>query len=79
MDNTDARYAEVSEEFGVILRRLARGYETDPERRLDLLQEIHIELGWELGDRKVRSRMIELQRDYCRFDFLLGLLIPVSA
>jgi len=29
---------------GAALRRLAKGYEADPERRRDLLQEIHVEL-----------------------------------
>lgn len=29
---------------GEALRRLAKGYEADPERRQDLLQEIHIQL-----------------------------------
>jgi len=44
VDQADERYAEASAKFGVILRRLARGYGADPERRRDLLQEIHIEL-----------------------------------
>ncbi len=42
--NTDELYNEASNTFGAALRRLARGYEADPERRRDLLQEIHIEL-----------------------------------
>ena len=29
---------------GAVIRRLARGYEADPERRRDLLQEMHVEL-----------------------------------
>jgi RNA polymerase sigma-70 factor (ECF subfamily) len=30
--------------FGAALERLARGYEPDPDRRLDLLQEVHVAL-----------------------------------
>ena len=40
----DAFYTEVNASYGATIRRLARGYEADPERRRDLLQEIHIEL-----------------------------------
>ena len=40
----DALYSEVNASYGATIRRLARGYEADPERRRDLLQEIHIEL-----------------------------------
>lgn len=36
-------YEQAVEEHGAMIRRLARGYETDPERRRDLLQEIHLE------------------------------------
>jgi RNA polymerase sigma-70 factor (ECF subfamily) len=39
-----ARYEEASATFGGALARLARGYEQDPDRRRDLLQEIHIAL-----------------------------------
>jgi RNA polymerase sigma-70 factor (ECF subfamily) len=44
MDGNDELYKEASATFGAALQRLARGYEADPERRRDLLQEIHIEL-----------------------------------
>jgi RNA polymerase sigma-70 factor (ECF subfamily) len=44
MDGNDELYKEASATYGAALQRLARGYETDPERRRDLLQEIHIEL-----------------------------------
>jgi len=44
MDGNDGLYQEASTEYGAALKRLARGYEADPERRRDLLQEIHIEL-----------------------------------
>jgi RNA polymerase sigma-70 factor, ECF subfamily len=40
----DALYEQAVAEHGVVIRRLARGYEADPERRRDLLQEIHVEL-----------------------------------
>ncbi len=40
----DALYEQMVAEHGVAIRRLARGYEADPERRRDLLQEIHVEL-----------------------------------
>jgi len=35
-------YAEAAETFGPALERLAGAYERDPDRRLDLLQEIHV-------------------------------------
>ena len=38
------RYAEAAAEFGAALERLARAYEPDPDKRRDLLQEIHIAL-----------------------------------
>jgi RNA polymerase sigma-70 factor, ECF subfamily len=43
---TDAaeRYEEASAAYGAALERLARAYEADPDRRRDLLQEIHIAL-----------------------------------
>ena len=40
----DALYQEASARFGAALSRLARAYETDPDRRRDLLQEIHVAL-----------------------------------
>jgi RNA polymerase sigma-70 factor (ECF subfamily) len=40
----ERRYAEASAEFGAALERLARAYEPDPDKRRDLLQEIHIAL-----------------------------------
>lgn len=40
----DARYEQASTEFGAALARLARGYEADPEKRTELLQEIHLAL-----------------------------------
>jgi RNA polymerase sigma-70 factor, ECF subfamily len=40
----DERYSQAAAEFGPALIRLARGYENDPDKRLDLLQEIHLAL-----------------------------------
>jgi len=37
-------YAEATHAFGSALERLARAYERDPDKRRDLLQEIHIAL-----------------------------------
>ena len=38
------RYEEATAAHGAALERLARAYEADPDRRRDLLQEIHIAL-----------------------------------
>jgi RNA polymerase sigma-70 factor, ECF subfamily len=40
----DALYEQAVAEHGIMIRRLGRGYEADPERRRDLLQDIHVEL-----------------------------------
>jgi RNA polymerase sigma-70 factor (ECF subfamily) len=40
----DVLYAEAAATFGPALQRLARAYEPDADRRLDLLQEIHVAL-----------------------------------
>ena len=40
----EQRYAEAAAAFGPALERLARAYERDPEKRRDLLQEIHVAL-----------------------------------
>jgi RNA polymerase sigma-70 factor (ECF subfamily) len=40
----DLLYEEAIRACGAALRRLARGYEADPDHRRDLLQEMHIEL-----------------------------------
>jgi RNA polymerase sigma-70 factor (ECF subfamily) len=42
--NSYELYEEAIASHGAALRRLVRGYEADPDRRRDLLQEIHIEL-----------------------------------
>ncbi len=44
MDSNDELYKEASAACGPAIRRLAKAYEADPDRRRDLLQEIHIEL-----------------------------------
>jgi RNA polymerase sigma-70 factor, ECF subfamily len=40
----DALYEEAASGFGAALGRLARAYEADPDKRNDLLQEIHFAL-----------------------------------
>jgi RNA polymerase sigma-70 factor (ECF subfamily) len=40
----DELYQEAAAAYGAALERLARGYDADPDRRLDLLQEIHLAL-----------------------------------
>lgn len=40
----DALYAEAAAQFGAAIVRVVRGYEADPEKRLDLNQEIHLQL-----------------------------------
>jgi RNA polymerase sigma-70 factor (ECF subfamily) len=42
--NREQLYAEAAEAFGAALERLARAYERDPDKRRDLLQEIHVAL-----------------------------------
>ena len=42
--NRDHLYQEVAAAYGRALERLARAYEMDPDRRQDLLQEIHLEV-----------------------------------
>ena len=45
----DETYQEASAAYGAALGRLARAYEAEPEKRADLLQEIHIALWRSLG------------------------------
>jgi RNA polymerase sigma-70 factor (ECF subfamily) len=40
----DQQYADAAARFGPALERLARAYERDPDKRRDLLQDIHIAL-----------------------------------
>ena len=42
--NREQQYLEAARAFGPALERLARAYEPDPDKRRDLLQEIHIAL-----------------------------------
>jgi RNA polymerase sigma-70 factor (ECF subfamily) len=46
--NEDARqnelYRQAASQYGSALERLARAYEADPEKRRDLIQEIHFQL-----------------------------------
>ena len=44
MARRDELYEEAAAEFGPAFERLARGYEADPEKCRDLLQEIHVAL-----------------------------------
>ncbi|HLJ15221.1 MAG TPA: sigma-70 family RNA polymerase sigma factor [Bryobacteraceae bacterium] len=37
-------YREAAEQFGSAIERLARAYESDPEKRRDLSQDIHLQL-----------------------------------
>lgn len=57
-DRQDALYAEAVAAHGAAIRRLARGYEADPDRQQDLLQEMHLELWVSLGsfDRRCSLR-----------------------
>ncbi len=43
-DNQDEAYRRAASEYGAALDRLAYAYEADPDRRRDLLQEIHLAL-----------------------------------
>jgi len=40
----DGLYADAAATYGAALERLARAYESDADRRLDLLQEVHVAL-----------------------------------
>jgi RNA polymerase sigma-70 factor (ECF subfamily) len=40
----DELYREAADQYGAALERLARAYEADPEKRGDLIQEIHFQL-----------------------------------
>jgi len=40
----DANYNHAAADYGPALARLARGYEADPDKRRELLQEIHLAL-----------------------------------
>lgn len=40
----DELYRSAAEQYGSALERLARAYEVDPEKRRDLIQEIHFQL-----------------------------------
>lgn len=43
-EDQDARYREAAAAYGGALHRLARAVEINPERRLDLLQDMHVAL-----------------------------------
>ena len=44
MTSQNARYEETAKEFGDAIGRLAYAYERDPDKRADLVQDIHFEL-----------------------------------
>ncbi len=44
MSSQDELYEGAATEFGAALARLARGYEADPDKRRDLIQDIHVAL-----------------------------------
>jgi len=50
----EALYKEATQTFGAALQRLARAYEEDPDKRRDLLQDIHLALWLSLN--KYESR-----------------------
>jgi RNA polymerase sigma-70 factor (ECF subfamily) len=43
-NDPDALYRQAVAEYGTALERLAWSYEADPDRRLDLLQDIHLQV-----------------------------------
>ena len=45
----ERRYLDAAATFGPALERLARAYERDPDKRADLLQDIHVALWRSLG------------------------------
>lgn len=45
----DASYAAAAAQWGAALQRIARAYEADPERRRDLLQDMHVTLWKSFG------------------------------
>ena len=53
----EALYREIAERFGSPLQRLARAYEADPERRQDLLQDIHFALWRSLAGYEARCSL----------------------
>jgi RNA polymerase sigma-70 factor (ECF subfamily) len=44
VSDQDGLYQQVAAEYGAVLARLAHGYEADPDKRRDLLQEIYLAL-----------------------------------
>ena len=49
LNDPDEYYQQAAREFGAALERLAYAYEADADRRLDLVQEIHMALWRSLG------------------------------
>ena len=44
ISDQDARYSEAADAYGPAMQRLARATEANPERRRDLLQDMHVAL-----------------------------------
>ena len=57
MESRDDRYEEAVRTYGAALDRLARAYEADPDRRRDLLQDIHFALWRSLDTFKDRCSL----------------------
>jgi len=49
LDSISGLYEQATKTYGAALQRLARGYEADPDRQRDLLQEIYMQLWRSLG------------------------------
>ena len=51
-------YSSAAERYGPVIRRIAMAYEANPDRRRDLLQEIHIQLWLSLRRFDGRSSLL---------------------
>src|SRR6185436_3858604 len=50
-------YREATQQYGATLQRLARAYEYDPDKRRDLLQDIHLALWLSLEKYEARCSL----------------------
>jgi RNA polymerase sigma-70 factor (ECF subfamily) len=50
-------YREATQTYGAMLQRLARAYESDPDKRRDLLQDIHLALWLSLEKYEARCSL----------------------
>jgi DNA-directed RNA polymerase specialized sigma24 family protein len=53
----DELYQEAADSYGAALERLASGYEANPDRRRDLVQEIHLALWRSFGSFDARCSL----------------------